>query len=370
VPIVTARVRRQGGSCMMDMTHLNQKHFYPALVDYHIGKWRRRQGKYDKTTLGCLRKAWRKQPSLKYLLGYLAFRRDLGYLPSPPLLHALTEHIHKLPRRYVHQAVNLLCECGMESSIHLFMDPETLLNLAERSPPAADLVRQNGQATVNTIDVLAELQANQDEMRQQFADFLSRNRGSVCIVGNAAGLSGAGMGEKIDAHDIVVRFNHYRSGTSRLEDTGGRIDVWVRAPNLNTADLAEDLAENPTADWIVLSGPDIRYQLANWEPLRQQLEAGRKILTVPLDIWRALVNELQAPPSAGILLLAWVIRLMGNPGGITATGFQSAVNPASVRQAYHQALPHHRPGHRHDWTGERELLNRWQSAGLILLAAR
>ena len=339
------------------------------MIDYHIGKWRRRQGKYDKATLIYLRKAWRKQPSLKHLLGYLAFRRDLGHLPSPPLLQALTEHIHNLPRRYEHQVVNLLCECGMASSIHKSFTPEILLNMAERSPPAADLIRQKGQETGNTIGALAELQANQDDMRRQFADYL--NRGSVCVVGNAASLSGAGMGTKIDAHDVVVRFNHYRSGTSRLEDTGRRIDVWVRAPNLKPVDLEEDLeedlAENPTADWIVLSGPDIRYQLANWEPFRQHLEAGRQILTVPLDIWRTLVNELHAPPSAGILLLAWTIRLMGSPGGITATGFQSVINPASARQAYHQALPRQRPGRRHDWSGERKLVNRWQSAGLTLL---
>lgn len=339
--------------------------FYPALVDYHIGKRRRRQGKYDKTTLGFLRKAWHKRPSLKHLLGYLAFRRDLGYLPSPPLLRALAEHLHRLPRRYEHRIVNLLCEGGMESSVHQSLTPETLLKVAERSPPAADLVRKKGQETGNTIGVLANLQANQDETRQCFADFLNRNRGSVCIVGNAASLSGAGMGEKIDAHEVVVRFNHYCSGTSRPEDTGRRIDIWVRAPDLNTAGLVE----NPKADWIVLSGPDIRYQLANWEPLGPYMEAGRKILTVPLDIWRTLVKELHAPPSAGILLLAWVIRLMGGPGGINATGFQSAINPASVSQAYHQALPQQRPVRRHNWTGERELLNRWHSAGLILLDA-
>ncbi len=174
------------------------------------------------------------------------------------------------------------------------------------------------------------------------------------------------MGEKIDAHDIVVRFNHYRSATSRLEDTGRRIDVWVRAPNLNIIDLAE----NPMADWIVLSGPDIRYKLANWEPLKPHLEAGRQILTVPLDIWRTLVNELQAPPSAGMLLLAWAIRLTGSPAGITVAGFQSAINPVLIRQAYHQALPQQRPGRRHNWAGERKLLNRWQSAGLTLLDGR
>jgi len=339
--------------------------FYPALVDYHIGKWRRQQGKYDKTTLGFLRNAWHKRPSLQHLLGYLTFRRDLGYLPSPPLLRALAEHIHKLPRRYEHRVVNLLCECGMGSGVQQSLTLETLLNIAKRSPPAADLVRGKGAEVGNAVGVLAKLQANQDETRQHFADFLNRSRSSVCIVGNAAGLSGAGMGKKIDAHEVVVRFNHYCSATSRREDTGLRIDIWVRAPNLKTVDHGV----NPMADWIVLSGPDIRYQLADWDPLLPYLEAGRKILTVPLDIWRTLVKELHAPPSAGILLLAWVIRLMEGAGGISAAGFQSAVNPASVSRPYHHALSQQRPGHRHNWVAERELLNRWQSAGLILLDA-
>ncbi len=136
---------------MMDMKHLNQKPYYPALIDYHIGKWRRQQGKYDRTTLIYLRKAWRKQASLKHLLGYLAFRRDLGYLPSALLLRALAKHLQNLPRRYAHQLVNLLCECDMKSSVHQSFAPETLLDLAERSPAAAELVRQSGQETTHTV---------------------------------------------------------------------------------------------------------------------------------------------------------------------------------------------------------------------------
>ncbi len=174
------------------------------------------------------------------------------------------------------------------------------------------------------------------------------------------------MGEKIDAHEIVVRFNRYRSDRSRPEDTGQRTDVWVRAPDLRHADSPD----NPAAEWIVLSGPDIRYQLADWTPLVPHIEAGRRMLTVPLVTWHALVKELHAPPSAGILLLAWIIELTGSTAGITAVGFQSADSPIGVRQPYHHALPRQRPGHRHNWAGERALLSRWMAQGLVLSDAR
>ncbi len=178
------------------MTHTNQyrdsgntspvARYYPAMLDYHIGKWRRRQGKYDKATLTLLQRAWRKQPSLKNLLAYLGFRRDLGFLPSPAQLQELAGHLQNLPRHARHVMANLLCECGREASVRESFGTDSLREIAKHSPAVAELARQDGLELDHTAAALASLHAGQAQTRRLFAEFLDRHRGSICVAGNAA----------------------------------------------------------------------------------------------------------------------------------------------------------------------------------------
>lgn len=50
---------------------------------------------------------------------------------------------------------------------------------------------------------------------------------SVAIVGNSPSLIGKNLGQEIDSHDVVIRFNHFKLG-EYLTDTGSKTDVWFR----------------------------------------------------------------------------------------------------------------------------------------------
>ena len=50
-------------------------------------------------------------------------------------------------------------------------------------------------------------------------------------------------------------------------------------------------------------GPAMEYKLQNWSAVQPLLQQGSKLLTVPLTVWRTCVQQLQAPPSAGVLML-------------------------------------------------------------------
>jgi hypothetical protein len=337
--------------------------YCPVWADLWLGRHRYRQGRYDTLTLACLRRAWHRHPCLRTLLAYLGCRRACGRPQPAPLLAALDRRLPEARGRDLHVALNLLLEGGTAHAPPATLDTATLRAAAAHSPPLAEELRQSGSTLDDKTRVLADLQARQPAWRQAFADWLATVRGSICVVGNAGTLVQSGLGTEIDAHRAVVRFNRYRSPNTRRTDTGARIDIWVCSPDL----AGRELPVHHPAGWLVLSGCDVRYQLYHWERLLPLLASGGRVLTVPSTIWRDLIRQLGSPPSAGILLLAWLIDLQGDAKGITVAGFQSGRHPAQASRQYHHGLPWQTAGRRHNWPGERDLLQQWQTRGLAVL---
>ncbi|RLJ21403.1 hypothetical protein DJ030_04605 [bacterium endosymbiont of Escarpia laminata] len=217
---------------------------------------------------------------------------------------------------------------------------------------------------------LATLQNKQEVWRDEFSAYLSANRDSICVFGNAATVANSAIGHSIDTYSVVFRFNRFSTETGsersdgkptlQLQEIGRRLDVWVCAPNLQ----APYPPVVDTVEWVVIVGPDVRYHLADWGNIVSLLDADKKVLTVPLSIWRILVRELKAPPSAGVLCLAWLIEMLGAPEGLKAAGFQRQSVPG---MRYHYALHRHKPSRRHNWEGERALLRHWEVQGLQFL---
>jgi hypothetical protein len=197
---------------------------------------------------------------------------------------------------------------------------------------------------------LAALARDQQARRAAFADDL-RSAPSICVVGNHAGMTGSALGEKIDAHAYVVRFNQYRSAHTQSCDLGEKADVWVRMPGVERTGI------DFSGDWVVISGPDLRYRLSNWEVARALLERGTPMLTVPIEVWRPLVERLAAPPTAGLLFLAWLKQI--RPEGLQNVGIAGFQRSDEAGVAYHHAIPDKRPGPRHNWQQERRILAQW-----------
>ena len=105
----------------------------------------------------------------------------------------------------------------------------------------------------------------------------------------------------------------------------------------------------------------MRFRRQNWSPFKDRLLRDLPVLTVPLPIWRKLVADCCAPPSAGILVLAWIRDLLGSWNGVATVGI--GITPTSVAP-YHHVVPKQLPFDRHDWERERALLSRWRSEGL------
>ena len=306
----------------------------PAALLTAAARRRRAKGFYDRRTLALFRRAWLRARSASALMDYLLFRRDLGFALAPRWLAPLRERLPGLRGRYRRLALGLMAEIGAD--------------------PA-------GGNDFSEDPGVIGLHALQDQLRDAFAAVLRRQReDGICVVGNAGSLVGLRLGATIDQHGLVVRFNRFRGADSEPADIGSRLDVWVVAPDF----------EGPPPQgvrWIVVSGPEMRFRRHNWESLRPALDAGAVLLTVPLAPWRGLVATLQAPPSAGLLFLAWLRSLLGSWDGVRAVGFGAGATPGAV---YHHADPRHKAVGRHQWAGERLVLQAWHDEGLRTGAGR
>lgn len=316
-------------------------------------RWRRDHGRYDRAALIGYWVAWRASGSATALLRLAAFRRDLG---------------RPLPRRWVaplQAAGPTLALNGQRLALGLLAEaaPAALaamppLALADAAACIPALAARGPAPRTPAARRLAQLHGEQADRRAAFADWLLRRRdaGGLCVVGNAATLRGGALGTAIDAHAAVLRFNAFR-GDAAAVDTGRRIDVWVARGDYR--------GERPTGiAWAVHSGPDPRFRVV--DPATLALLAGEDtpVLTVPLAVWRTLVRELEAPPTAGLLTLAWLRALLGDWDGLRCAGIGSGLGAGG---RYHAAIAAKPPGRRHAWAREQALLARWRAEGLRCL---
>jgi hypothetical protein len=302
----------------------------PAALLRWVARRRRAAGWYDRRTLALFRRAWVRGRGTGSLLGYALFRRDLG-LPlakrQAPLLRQALAQFSGLQKRL---ALDLLAEADG-------------LSAAPKAGRPLDRTQ-------------AEIRRMQAVWRAEFGQWLQvRGEGGVCVVGNGGNLLGAGLGPLIDAQGVVVRFNRFRGTDSAPADIGERVDVWVTAPGFAGPVPAG-------VPWVVVSGADMAFRLQDWRRFAEPLRSGAKVLTVPLEHWRQLVAQLQAPPSAGVLFLAWSRSLLGSWTPLRALGFAGV----GAGGPYHHADARHQPAGRHHWPAERTVLKHWQEKGLRL----
>lgn len=306
---------------------LQKKSFLSNSFTSKVAKKLRTEGFYDYRTLYFYKKAWQKTKNAKNLVEYLSFRRDLGYKLSINKQIILKNNLHLLKNKEKQSACCLLNE-----------------------------VQALGNEECSIKDINKIIHDNQIIWLNEFQEALnSAADKKICIVGNSASLRYANIANNIDKSGIVIRFNKCFNDETKSY-TGHKIDIWVCAPNFK-----DEVQER--ADWIILTGPNLVYKNYNFDRFEKYVKNGKKILGVPLNIWKELVFILKAPPSAGVLVLWWLKNILGGWNGICASGFDLSVKTGR----YHHVNPRYLAGERHNWKLEKKLLIDWKSQGLEII---
>jgi glycosyltransferase involved in cell wall biosynthesis len=282
-------------------------------------KRRRQAGLYNMETLYCARQAWHKSGSPRALLRYLLFRQDLGYTLSRDEFRRLQQALPQLSRKEKKKAKGLFDISSGES------------------------------------DHQHQQRSWQESFKKVVQD--AAQNGGICVVGNAAKLKDAGMGARIDGFDKVVRFNRCFLDSGPNEDTGARLDIWVCAP-----DYHRD--RQHTAAYTVVSGAGRLALSDELEKYKSCVVNGARVVGVPLFVWKGLVKQLQAPPSAGLLILGWFEAILGNLNNVAVVGFDRTVQ---LDSNYYYASSRHKASTRHNWAAEKRLLRIWEQKGLTFL---
>lgn len=177
----------------------------------------------------------------------------------------------------------------------------------------------------------------------------------ICVVGNAPNLAGQKHGALIDDHDLVIRFNNFRTGGQLAADTGHRTDIWVRTAQAHAL-WRRDSARFRCA--VIAGHP------AYWRSpagLKVALDAARTGLAhdvIDPFLYADIVAQLGAKPSNGLATLGWLRALRGSLAGITVLGFALDDQPPGEARRYFEDPPR-KTAVPHDWPAERRLLDAW-----------
>lgn len=304
----------------------------------------RNQGDYSIATLALFEQAWQETQTLETYAALLSFQRDLGQ----PLTKKQYEHLQthyltkgKGPGRFAGKLKRSLQNLCLEYEHN---HPGT--------PPCPITSKQTAAGVVPLPwqrNAVAKLRQRQTEWRTAWLEDLNNKaHKGIAVVGNSGRLLGQAKGSLIDSHGAVIRFNQPATSHDAHLHLGVHTHTRVVAPGYKGV--------IPPCNWVVLSGPEMQYQRQNWRHLAPVFKRETPIVTVPLELWASLVEQLEAPPSAGLLMLAWLRRQPGLSNAIHPYGF--GYSP-SEPVPYHAADPNHPPAIRHRWGKEAELIATW-----------
>lgn len=149
---------------------------------------------------------------------------------------------------------------------------------------------------------------------------------TVAVVGNGPSERGKGLGREIDAHDVVIRFNNYR--THGYEDDYGRkTDVWMKG---GASDVRYKIPDRKIkavlyTDDIVDDGLLSRF--SRYPEI--ELKRGLVVDYLDKEERKPLIDALGAMPSSGAFLASRLLRIRNVTVDFYGFAF---LEPAATRQ--------------------------------------
>lgn len=152
---------------------------------------------------------------------------------------------------------------------------------------------------------------------------------SICVVGNSPNVRGAGQGDFIDSHDVVVRFNNCSVGGNNALDVGRLTTVWARS---GAGDVHHEV---PLGAKFVLWEEDYFRswcdgQFINY--INGDLDSGKIVGCVDLEVREWVKNNCDIlKPSTGLLVLGYLYCVRGSFQGVSIVGFSTEAEDSRLQ---------------------------------------
>ena len=165
----------------------------------------------------------------------------------------------------------------------------------------------------------------------------------VVIVGNSPREIGKYKGADIDSSDLVIRFNNFPETEEIRKDYGSKCDIWVRSIGSWV-----DVRDERNFKHVVISGTNLLSRGFNLNHFLHFNEIDTEISVFNPQYHYELIQLLEGPPSAGLMLLYIVYRLKGRliESDIFGFGFVDQLEEGVVNIGKSPA------GVRHHWQAE------------------
>ena len=289
------------------------------------------------------------QSKRQFLWSDLALRMLCAHLQS-----GCTEAAHALLHRYMPGRPGLLATCR-----------------ARRFPMALAFIAEYHNDLLNDILKQQAIRAQELQMRTLRVDKRlmvdsraaasddNKDAVTVAVVGNSPTLLDKPEGHHIDEHDVVVRFNAAVLTEKYQRYSGRRTDVWVVSPASARHAPMRGIRSIIVSGINVLAG-----ESGYWRHLARH-DADKQLAQFEQETWYQLVATLQAPPTAGLLMLQSLANIDGL--SVSALGFSGNCNKSDIKSNT-CSEPRRRANHyadnqpastRHNWTAEAKLLAEW-----------
>ena len=182
-----------------------------------------------------------------------------------------------------------------------------------------------------------------------FAKLLRGKR--VAVVGNGPQEVGRGNGEKIDAHDVVIRFNDFPGTAEFQKDYGTKTDIWVRS-------LWVDARNRKRLSDVVI-GEALHSEYPNLKILREIAEMNpERIHAIPTEVYYRVHAADINHPTNGTLMLAWIKEILPDFSADDCFGFSFKATTAPKALTHYYDSPDLQKGTAHNLDKERAFLRR------------
>ncbi|MHC1999564.1 glycosyltransferase family 29 protein [Methylobacterium sp. CM6241] len=281
--------------------------------------------------------------------------------PSIALVEMIDEHVARHPAdiqdSLLLMRISLLVQLGLDDRALVTLDERPALKSKFRGCLSVAKLIQSHRLAVPPeaaadVEAYADLYGQLARSEAVLRERLSDECRSIAVVGNSSCEIGRNNGQRIDAHDDVVRFNRFDTDPPYDVDYGRKTTILVR----HGADKTDFELRDDGASLVIISSGSILYRGRAWRAAKRLHDDGRTLCVFPQRFHTELSGLIKGSPSSGISFIYLLNQLRPKLRREDFFGFSFTDQIESSQCSAHY-FEKAKPSFVHQWKNERDLFD-------------